>query len=306
MELRQLSYFVAVAEEASFTRGAQRVLVAQPAVSQQIRRLERELGEALFHRDSRSVRLTDAGETLLPHARATLAAAGRAKDAVAALGKLLSGRLRIGLVQAQPDTWITGLLGDFHERYPQVQISLLEDDPESLFQGIATGQLDVASVGLATTPPAGVDVELVSVEPLVVALAVGHRLARRRRLAIADLAEEGIASLIRGTGLRAVVEHECDQAGFVPRIAAETTDLGLLADLVARNVGVAILPATVVAGRHDVATVPIVPALERRIALAWPGGTPMSPAGRAFLAMARPARRARARAARRAGGDRRK
>jgi DNA-binding transcriptional LysR family regulator len=287
MELRQLRYFIAVAEEASFTRGAQRLLVAQPAVSQQIRRLERELGEPLFTRDSRSVALTAAGETLLPHARATLSAAARAREAVSALGKLLAGRLRVGLVQAQPDSWVVGLLGAFHERYPQVRIALLDDDPGPLFDGVASGELDVAFVGLAQAPPPGVDVELVSAEPLVVAVANGHRLARRRRLGIADLAGHALASLVPGTGLRAVVEHECDQAGIVPRFAAETTDLSLLADLVAKGVGVAVIPASVVAGRDDVATVSIVPAIERRIALAWRGQAPMSPAGRAFLAMAR-------------------
>src|SRR3954468_16143314 len=97
MDLRQLSYFVAVAEERQFTRAAERVSVAQPAVSAQIGRLERELGERLFHRDPRSVTLTAAGDALLPHARAALAAAERGRDTIASLRGMLTGRLRLGV-----------------------------------------------------------------------------------------------------------------------------------------------------------------------------------------------------------------
>src|SRR5215218_6503434 len=97
MDLRQMSYFVAVAEEGQFTRAAARERVAQPAVSAQVRRLERELGEQLFHRDPRAVALTDAGAALLPHARAALAAAQRGRDTIASLRGLLHGRLRVGV-----------------------------------------------------------------------------------------------------------------------------------------------------------------------------------------------------------------
>src|SRR5262245_63725912 len=99
MELRQLSYFVAVADERHFTRAAERVSVAQPAVSAQIRRLERELGEVLFHRDRRGVRPTAAGEAFLPHARAALGAVQRGRDTIASMRGLLSGGLRVGVVR---------------------------------------------------------------------------------------------------------------------------------------------------------------------------------------------------------------
>ena len=100
MELRQLAYFLAIAEERNFTRAAQRIPIAQPAISQQIHRLEAELSETLFVRDRRGARLTPAGEALLPHAQAMLASAGHARDAVAAVSGLLSGRLAIGFVYA--------------------------------------------------------------------------------------------------------------------------------------------------------------------------------------------------------------
>jgi DNA-binding transcriptional LysR family regulator len=286
MELRQLAYFVAVAEENSFTRGARRLRVAQPAVSQQIQRLERELGEALFRRDSRSVGLTAAGETLLPHAQAALASARRAKDAVAALGALLTGRLSVGLVQAQPDASIATMLAEFHQRHPKVQIALLEKDPARLFEGVASGHLDVAFVGLAGEPPDGLEVRPMSAEPLVVAVGVGHPLAERTSIALAELATTGLACLVDGTGLRAVLEEQCDRAGFVAHIVAETTTLSLLAELVASGIGVAMIPASVVARRQDVVSIPLTTPVERRIALVWPRTTALSPASRAFLALA--------------------
>ncbi|MEV4620654.1 LysR family transcriptional regulator [Asanoa sp. NPDC049573] len=286
MELRQLAYFLAVVDEGGFTRGAQRLRVAQPAVSQQIRRLERELGEAVFHRGTRSVALTAAGHALLPHARATLAAAAHAKEAVAALSELLTGTLTVGLVQAQPDARIAMLLGDFHRSYPHVRIAALEDQPGALLAGVTAAELDVAFVGLAESPPPGVAVRLIAAEPLVVAVALDHPLAGRTSLALADLAAHGLASLVPGSGLRTVLERECALAGFQPRIVAETTDLRLLAALVSRGVGAAVLPASV-AGHDTLATIAIVPPIERRIAMLWNADAPASPAGRAFLALAR-------------------
>src|SRR3954454_23530557 len=121
MELRQLAYFLAVAEERHFTRAAERVSIAQPAVSQQIRRLEAELGEPLFLRDRRGVTLTPAGDALLPHARAALAAVGEAREAAAALRGLLTGTVALGLVLPPPDRRITRLLGAFRRRHPGIE-----------------------------------------------------------------------------------------------------------------------------------------------------------------------------------------
>jgi DNA-binding transcriptional LysR family regulator len=287
VELRQLAYFLAVIDEGGFTRGAESLRVAQPAVSQQIRRLERELGEPVFHRGTRAVSLTAAGAALLPHARATLAAAEHGKAAVGALSALLSGTLTIGYVQAQPDERIAALLGEFHRQHPRVRIAALEDDPGALFAAVATAQVDIAFVGLAETPPPGVTVELVAAEPLVVAVAADHPLAGRAGVAVADLRPHGLASLVSGSGLRTVLERECAAAGFTPRIVAETTDLRMLADLVAAGVGAAVLPASVATGA--LAVIPLTPPVERRIAMVWSTSTLPSPAGRAFLAVARSA-----------------
>src|SRR5215469_665312 len=114
MELRQLAYFLTIAEERSFTRAAQRIPIAQPAISQQIHRLETELSEQLFVRDRHGIRLTPAGDALLPYARAMLADASRAREAVAAVTGLHTGRLAVGFVQPLPARRLLGLLGPSH------------------------------------------------------------------------------------------------------------------------------------------------------------------------------------------------
>src|SRR5689334_11066250 len=135
MELRQLAYFLAIAEERNFTRAAQRIPIAQPAISQQIHRLEAELSETLFVRDRRGVRLTPAGEALLPHAQAMLASAGHARDAVAAVSGVLAGRLAVGFVQPLPDHRFTALLGAFHREHPGIELRLIEDETDALLAG---------------------------------------------------------------------------------------------------------------------------------------------------------------------------
>jgi DNA-binding transcriptional LysR family regulator len=285
MDLRQLSYFVAVAEEGQFTRAATRVLVAQPAVSAQIRRLERALGESLFHRDPRSARLTDAGEALLPHARAALAAAERGRDTIASLRGLLQGRLRIG-VSGPVDRRLAETLGDFHRAHPAIEIVLTSEHNEPLLEALANGDMDAGIVGAGVQPlPPQVRARVVAVEPLVLGVRRGHPLSRRKTITLDALRDEPMITLVPGSGLRTVLENACHQAGFTPRITAETGELGSLVELAAEGIGVAVVPRSAVEGA-DVAVARITrPRLQRRTALAWNHAS-ISPAGRAFLALA--------------------
>jgi DNA-binding transcriptional LysR family regulator len=285
MELRQLLYFVAVAEEEQFTRGAARVSVAQPAVSAQIRRLERELGEALFHRDPRRARLTGAGEALLPHARAALTAAERGRDEIASLRGMLAGRLRVG-VAGPVDHRFAEALGAFHRAHPAVEIAFTQQHNEPLLGAVANGDIDAAIVGVGVQPlPPRVGARVVATEPLIVAVGRGEPLSRRGRVSLAQLREQPMITLVRGSGLRTVLESACRDAGFVPRITAEADELGSLVELAAEGLGVAVLPSSAANGA-DLAILEITrPRLRRRTALAW-NETVMSPAGHAFLALA--------------------
>jgi DNA-binding transcriptional LysR family regulator len=285
MDLRQLWYFVAVSEEGQFTRAASRVSVAQPAVSAQIRRLERELGEPLFQRGPRTVILTAAGEALLPHARAALAAAETGRDAIASLHGLLHGRLRVG-VAGSLDHRVVEALGEFHRAHPAVEIVLASQHNEPLLEALDNGDTDVGLITADVHPlPPQVRVRVVDTEPLVVAVRPGHPLSRRKTVKLDELRNEPIITLIHGSGLRTVLENACEKAGFAPRITAETGELGSLVELAAEGLGVAVVPRSAVEG-IDVALVRITrPRCRRRKALAWnPAG--ISPAGRAFLTVA--------------------
>jgi DNA-binding transcriptional LysR family regulator len=285
MDLRQLAYFVAVAEEGQFTRAAKRVMVAQPAVSAQIGRLERELGEPLFHRDPRAVRLTEAGEALLSHARASLAAAERGRDTIASLRGVLHGRLRIG-VAGPVDHRLAETLGHFHRAHPAIEIVLTNEHNEPLLEALANGNVDAGVVGLGVQPlPPHVRARIVAVEPLVLAVRRGHPFSRRRTIALGVLREEPMITLVRGSGLRTLLENACRDAGFMPRVVAETGELASLVELAAEGLGLAVVPGSAVDGAA-VAVVRINrPRLQRRTALAWNEAS-VSPAGRAFLELA--------------------
>jgi DNA-binding transcriptional LysR family regulator len=283
MELRQLHYFVAIAEEGQFTRAAARVSVAQPAVSAQIRRLERELGERLFVRDRHGARLTDAGEAFLPHARAALAAAARGRDTIASLQGKLRGRLTVG-VAGPVDDRLAGALGEFHRAHPAIEIALRNQQNEPLLAGVANAEFDAAIVGAgAHALPPGVAARVVATEPLVLAVAREQPFAGRKTIAVADLRDVPMITLVRGSGLRAVLEQACRAAGFSPRITAETGELASLVGLVAAGLGVALLPRSAATGA--VQALRVTPRLERRTALAW-NTAAGSPAARAFLAIA--------------------
>ncbi|MGK5627155.1 LysR family transcriptional regulator [Streptomyces sp. URMC 123] len=294
MELRQLEYVVAVAEERNFTRAAERVHVAQPGVSAQIRRLERELGQELFDRSGRSVRLTEAGEAVLPYARAALAAVEGVRLVVDELTGLLRGRVAVGTVTSH-NVDLPDLLAAFHDDHPGVEITLTEGNTDDLVAALRTGGLDAAIVSLGRRTPDGLGIEVVDDQPIVAAVAHGHELAVHEVVSLDTLRGRPLISLPRGTGLRARLDEACAEIGFTPRIAFEAGDLDVLVQLAARGLGAAILPGAYAAARSDLLR-PIAlnkPALRGRLAFAWRAAGPGSPAGRAFVARARDALRAR-------------
>jgi DNA-binding transcriptional LysR family regulator len=295
MDVRQLSYFVAVAEEQQFTRAAVRASVAQPAISHQIRRLEAELGEALFHREQRSARLTAAGEALLPHARAAIAALENGRDAVASLHGLLRGTLKVGVVRAPLDRRIFAALGAFQRAHPAIEIIVTEQHNAALLQALTGGEIDAAIIGLTGEPlPPDVEARVIDAEPLVVAVRPDHRLGRSASVTLARLRDLPLITLTPGSGLRAVLENACRHAGFAPRIVAEAGELASLVELTAEGLGVALLPRSVaVDAAPRLAVLELTrPRLQRRTALAWHHAQ-SSPAGRAFLTLAHQALRPR-------------
>ena len=248
MELRHLRYFVAVAEELHFSRAAERLHMAQPPLSQQIRQFEDELGVALFIRTRRSVRLTDAGRVILEDARRTLAQAAKiALDARrAAQGE--AGILRLGFSGAAPYTTLPTLLRAFRTQFPDVALSLFERSSEEQIELLATGAIDAGLIRLpvANLPPSLIVRSIVR-EPLMLALPRGHRLARQRTVPIRALAREPFIMIPRhvAPGLFDTIDRACRRAGFAPIIGQEAVQIQTIVSLVSAGLGVAIVPASI-------------------------------------------------------------
>lgn len=289
MELRQLEYLVAVAEEAGFTRAAARLHVAQPGVSAQIRQLERELGEPLFDRTGRTVRLTEVGEAVLPYARAALAAAAGMRQVVDEFTGLLRGHVVMGGVTAPSVLRLADMLASFHELHPSVEISLVETGPVALMDDLQSGRLDLGLLGLGGPLPPGVEAQVVVDQALVAAVRRDHELAAKESITVAELAGLPLISLPMGTGLRTALENVCAQAGFAPHVSFEASEPLVLGELAARGLGMAILPeSAVAAARAELHVLALTePSTRARMGLVWRSDAPKSPAARAFLRHAR-------------------
>lgn len=288
MNLVRLRYFLAIVDEGSFTRAAERVSVAQPAISQQIAKLETEVGERLFHRRSRSVTLTQAGQALLPHARAIFTHVDHARQDIAAITGLVTGRLSIGMVQPLPDRQFLRLIGAFRRDHPGVELTLMEDETDALLAALHHGQVDIAVIGLGRHDPAPrhLDLTLLAREPVVVATHPDHPLAARNSVTLRALRREPIITLTSASKLRDTLETACRDAGFTPHIVAETSHLDVVIDLVAEGLGIAILPQSALRSSDHVAQLTLSrPRLERRLLLASPP-TETTPATRALLELA--------------------
>jgi DNA-binding transcriptional LysR family regulator len=288
MELRQLRYAVAVADHLHFTRAAQALHVAQPALSQQIRRLEAELGLELFARTSRSVTLTEAGEQVVVRARRILAEADAIGEDVDALRGVLRGRVVVGSMQSLGPLDLSGLLADFHAQHPGVDVVLREDTTQRMVAMLAADELDLAVATIDEPAPEGLERRRLYTEELVLVVAPDHPLAGRRRIRPEALPEGPFIFFREGSGLRSATQRMLEAAGIQPQVRFETSELSRVRALASRGLGVAIMPRSDTEGPGP----PVVaisigpPKLRRSVGLVWREGRRRAPAAEAFLAFA--------------------
>jgi DNA-binding transcriptional LysR family regulator len=241
MELRQLEYFVAVAEERHFTRAAHRMLVSQSGLSASIRALERELGAPLFVRSTRRVELTEVGVAVLAEARRALAGASAALDAAAAVQGLLRGSLAVGSEQCIAGVDVPATLARFRAAHPHVEIKLRHDGSEALIEGVAGNRLDAAFVAVTGPVPDTVALSPVVSAPMVV-LAHPGRALPAGVVTWDDLASETFVDFQSDWSIRRLNDLATARAGITRSVTLEVNDVHSLLDLVGHDMGVAVVP----------------------------------------------------------------
>jgi len=243
IELRQLRQFIAVAEELSFRRAADRLHMAQPPLTVTIKQIEEELGTLLIERTNRIERLTPAGLVFLEECKRTVMQAERAIVAARRAGAGLSGALRVTFVASAAREILPAILRAFREQYPEVELTLTE---AMTAQQIAQLKADQADVGFVIPPlrdADGLSLEVLTRNQMVAALPENHPLAQRQSIALADLASEPwvLFPARQGPGLHERVLTACAQAGFVPRVGQEALQMDTIASLVAGGMGVGLV-----------------------------------------------------------------
>jgi len=287
MDLRQVAYVVAVVDHGGFTRAAASIPISQPALSQSVRSLERELGTELFHRLGRDVRLTPAGEAFLGPARAMLREAANARVAVADVAGLGAGHLDVVALPTLVVEPLVQLVGAFRQRHPGVTVRITEpEDAADVLRLVATGECELGlGEGPIHNPSLGVDVLLE--QELLAVLPPGTDVPTRRRLRIERLATVPLLATPPGTSTRRLVDEALRQVGLEATVAVETDHREAIVPLVLAGAGAALLPEPLArqAAQQGAATARLEPAIRREVVLIHRTGT-LSPAARTFRALA--------------------
>ncbi|HTD24574.1 MAG TPA: LysR substrate-binding domain-containing protein [Terriglobales bacterium] len=246
IELRHLRYFVAVAEELHFGRAAKRLHLAQPPLSQQIRKLEEILGHALFTRTSRHVKLTSAGELFLDRARSTLRKVQEDMETARSVGRGELGSLTVGFIGSAMLTSIPAILGEYRRRHPRLNLQLRESYTAGVVQALLQGTLDVGFLRDGGSIE-GLEVETLFSEPFVAVLPKRHLLATRKTLSASALRDEPFVFFSPNVGSRAYQKTVsiCEEFGFRPQVVQEAPQWLTILRLVGAGLGVTIAPACV-------------------------------------------------------------
>lgn len=259
LDVRRMRVLREVAARGSFSAAAEALSFTQSAVSQQVAALERETGATLVERGARGIRLTEAGEALVRHTDAVLARLDDAEEELEAIAGLRGGRLRMAAFQSAGATLVPRAVATFHERHPDVDLSMIEGEPSEAIPLLKSGEIDIAfAFELPARPeprdPALEYVTLVE-DAFDVVLPGEHALCRRRRLQLADLADESWITPSRCYECHDIVRRACLEAGFEPKVAFETDDNMAAQAFVATGVGVSLMPRLALEPLHPAVVV---------------------------------------------------
>jgi LysR family hydrogen peroxide-inducible transcriptional activator len=258
MELHQLRYFCAIVDTGSFSRAAQQTHVSQPSLSQQIRKLEDELGARLFDRLGRAVRLTELGHTFLPRARSVLRELEAARSDVVERKAAISGPLSVGVIPTVAPYLLPPILAAFTKKYPLARVSVVEEITPRLLERLRAEALDLAVVALPLEIRSHeFESRPLSVEKLYAVLPMRHELARRKALSLGELRNDPFLLLRDGHCFRETAVAACKRARLKPRISFEGGQFSSVLSMVTAGLGVSIVPAMAVEKRPGCCFVPL-------------------------------------------------
>jgi DNA-binding transcriptional LysR family regulator len=289
MELRHLRTIVAVAHHRSFTKAAEELFLAQSAISQQLSRLEAEIGIQIFRRSSRSVELTEEGKVILAHAKRVLAEFDDMQGEMEALTGVMRGTMRIGGIYPFGPYDLYGVFADYRERYPGVAIHMVEDTQDEMLAKLRADELDCAFVSV---DPGTIGSEFAGTllweEEFVVVAALDHPFASQRHCTWEDLIDEDLIAYRDNSALRRRFESTIGTRGIVPRNAFVCTEMSAVRALASKGLGVAVLPRSI--AELDGPSIVLRPfrpePVTWPIALVWRTDRRQPPAAKAFLALA--------------------
>ncbi|GAA2249944.1 LysR family transcriptional regulator [Streptomyces amakusaensis] len=269
----RLAYFAGVARHEHVTRAAQEMGVPQSTLSRAVVRLERDLGVTLFARRGRTVSLTPAGRTLLTSVERALAEVERAAESVRADADPTGGKVAFGFLHTMGSETVPALLRAFRADHPKVRFTLVQNHGEAMLGGLRAGDLDLC---LTSPVPDAPDLVARRLDEQRLRLVVpdDHRLAGRKRIKLAEAADDVFVTLEPGYGLRRITDDLCSRAGFTPKVAFEGEEAETLRGLVAAGLGVALLPPPAVARPGVVELTVTAPRAVREIGVAWLDGHP--------------------------------
>jgi DNA-binding transcriptional LysR family regulator len=282
MEWQQLEYFQVVARMEHFTHAAERLSLSQPALSRAMARLEAELGAPLFERQGRRVRLTRYGRAFLAHTERALQAVEAGRREIADMAGPERGVVALAFLKTLGTRVLPDALRAFRDQRPDVRFQITQSHSSALLDLLTEGEVDLCLFSPPEERP-GMCWEPLLTEPLYVVAALGHPLASREEIALAELAEEPLILLKPGYGMRRITDALCREAGFTPRIAFEGEDAATVTGLASAGLGIGFIPALAASERSDVRYLRVsAPRAERIIALAWMEGRYLSAAAALF------------------------
>lgn len=281
MDLRQLRFFLEVARLGGFTKAAEQLNIAQPALSIAIRKLEEELEVRLFNRRDRKITLTAEGEVLARHAEEILRKVAGARRELDELRGLIKGEVRVGLTPMLSSFFFPGILSAFKRRHPALNLSILGDSAWNLQRRIEQGELDMGIIAGAV--PEGLESHPLLREEVVACVRRDHPFAGRKKVPLPELLGEPLIHFTAGYHLRELIDEMAAQAGCVPTVAAESNLYSLIAGLVREELGLAFMLKTVVVRETELAAVSCDPPLFIDLAIAWKKNAGLSAANRAFV-----------------------